>query len=250
MPSCSNRWCKLLHFCMCDRGEEDCIEKIKHTLYLPCTWHGDRGIEKQGQSNDWFVVCAQAWMKVRYSGNQNTRSPPKYNQKYHTACTQKLQDFIKNDGTYHSYLQDYHLHSFHCKFLGTHGTLKRYPEHVSPNPETHILTNRDHSERYKPSPDKEFQSEHFGKHQSLSMEGCTTTVFSPKKRRRSLYFTCIYSMIPNQVQGQFHETCIWCSLTCAKEISSNCNSSKHSLALLTVVLFNIEVELYAMSCVT
>ncbi len=31
--------------------EEGCIEKVKYTLYLhvhTCTWHGDRGIKKQG----------------------------------------------------------------------------------------------------------------------------------------------------------------------------------------------------------
>ncbi|KAL7523541.1 hypothetical protein ACHAWF_000561, partial [Thalassiosira exigua] len=45
-------------------------------------------------------------------------------------------------------------------------------ELVLNHPGKYLLTNRDHSEGYQPSPDGEWQAEHFAKHQRLSMEGC------------------------------------------------------------------------------
>ena len=56
------------------------------------------------------------------------------------------------------------------------------------NPDTHILTNRDHSERYQPSPDGEFQTEHFAKEQSLSMEGCATYYHNQLTGKNQLTF--------------------------------------------------------------
>ena len=63
-----------------------------------------------------------------------------------------------------------------------------YRELAANNPGKYLLTNRDHSERYQPSPDGEWQAEHFGKDQSLSMEGCVMWYRNKKTDKDTLAF--------------------------------------------------------------
>ena len=81
-------------------------------------------------------------------------------------------DFVKKGGVYKDTPKRILCHKFHCKFLGNDIALKMFRKFVARNPGTTLLTNRDYYERYQPSPEGEFQSEHFGKHQSVSLEGC------------------------------------------------------------------------------
>jgi len=58
-----------------------------------------------------------------------------------------------------------------------------------------MLTNSDYTQRYQPSPDGEFQSQHFGKHQSLSMEGYATTYWSELEEK---FVTNFYSALSDE----------------------------------------------------
>ena len=88
-----------------------------------------------------------------------------------------------------------------------------FRQHVANNPKTHLMTNQDHSERYQPSPDGEFQSEHFGKHKSMSMEGYATNLYSAKHEKDLLLFYSFLSDEKRQDSGTIAEKIVHCYMT-------------------------------------
>ncbi|KAL7554297.1 hypothetical protein ACHAWF_018122 [Thalassiosira exigua] len=158
--------------------EASCDDMIKYTLYShyhQCTWHGDAFLEVVEVNGKPKRQCAQCneMTEEEKEEKRPTKKSAKINSKKCRSYNRKpMREFVKKGGIYESKLKMYQLHRWHRIFLGKDVALKMFREHVINNPGTHLLTNRDHSERYQPSPDGEFQTEHFAKEMSLSMEGC------------------------------------------------------------------------------
>ena len=72
---------------------------------------------------------------------------------FRTLFTTTLREFVAVDGPYHKMLKEYRKHRWHRVFLGKDVALKMYRDLVESNPGKYLLTNRDHSERYQPSPE-------------------------------------------------------------------------------------------------
>ena len=86
---------------------------------------------------------------------------------------------VKKYGVYEDTLKRTMCHKFHCNFLGNDISLKMFHGFVVINPGTTLLTNMDHYERYQPSSGGDFQSEKFGKHQSIYTKGFEATYTLP-----------------------------------------------------------------------
>ncbi len=169
-------------------------ETIKYMLYSPihqCSWHGEQyleEIETNGKPKRICTKCENMTTAEIEEKRKTSKSAKIFTKQYRSLYVKPLSEFVKIGGVYHNTMKMYRLHRWHRIFLGTDGALKMFRNHLLANPGTHMLTNRDHSERYQPSPDGEFQTEHFAKHQSLSMEGCAAYYCNIKTGKDQLTF--------------------------------------------------------------
>ena len=88
-------------------------------------------------------------------------------------------DFIKKYGVHKDTLRRILCHKLHCNFPGIYIGLKTICGFFASNSATTLLRNRDHYDRYQPSPGNGFQSENFGKRKNVSLEGFAATYTLP-----------------------------------------------------------------------
>ena len=136
-----------------------------------------------------------------------TKKSPKISmKKFRTRCSSTVKELFKENGVFHSNLNIYRPHWFHWQYLWKNIVLKMFSHYVQSKTGTHLLTNRDHLERYQPAPDGEFQTEHFDKHQSLSMERCTASYFNSCTNKESVVFYSHLSDEKRQDAGTVGQT--------------------------------------------
>ena len=188
--------------------EVECDSNIKYCLYIgyhQCTWHGDGFLLEDGNVNGkkkFTCTKCDAMSEEEKEVILRNKKPASINtKKFKTRYKTPLHKFMEKGGVYEEQMKSYLCHKFHRTFLGQGMALKMITDYASENAKTAILTNQDHSERYQPEPDGEFQSQHFGKYQSLSMEGYATTYFNHMKQKTVTNFYSVLSDEKRQDAG-------------------------------------------------
>jgi len=174
--------------------EAECVEKIKYNMYIghnECTWHGDGAIEQyeddNGKKKRRCKKCVDMSDEEKEAWLQQQKPARIVSNKYKFKKCQPMKDFVKIGGVYQDAIQNYRLHRFHRTFLGTKVAIKKlraYNLAVA----SCILLQSDYMEKYQPQPDGQFQSQYFGKRQSLSCEGHATWYQSAKTGEQVLIY--------------------------------------------------------------
>ncbi|KAL7546848.1 hypothetical protein ACHAWF_010174 [Thalassiosira exigua] len=187
--------------------ESTCDDIIKYEVYSPvhhCNWHGDAfltTVVEVGKEKRKCTKCMEMTEEEIQEKRKTKKSAKIVSKKYRTAKRDPLKEFVKKGGTYQKGIKAYRAHRWHRKFLGHGVALKAYREYVHKNPRTHIVTNRDHANRYQKNADLEYQSEHYAKEQSLSMEGCAADYYNIITGQHQTIFFSHLSIDPRQDAG-------------------------------------------------
>jgi hypothetical protein len=143
--------------------EKKCSDPIRYCVfgaYYKCIIHGQTHIQCNKVNTQYCLACDPA--------NQSS-----IQKKYiRMMKSEPMNEFIKEGGTYHTYIQSMLYHTFLVVMLGSTVLAKSVDDEVRSNDRS-ILFRRDHSERYTPCQTGEIMSEGIGTDGDVSMEGAT-----------------------------------------------------------------------------
>ena len=161
---CENRWDELVPI-----SEANCLDRISYVIFgshPKCSYHGDEHIVSDGKDHR-CELCDHM--------NDNEKSklkggPPRVRTvRLRIMITESMKDFMKQGGTYETYLWKMYHHIAHVKLLGSKFGSRMCYNHWKENDGV-IVMELDYSERYQPVPMREIQSENFAKDADVSME--------------------------------------------------------------------------------
>jgi hypothetical protein len=143
--------------------EKKCTDPIRYCVfgaYYKCIIHGQTHMQCNKGNTHYCSACDPA-------------SQSSIQKKYiRMMKSEPMNEFIKEGGTYHTYIQSMLYHTFLVVMLGLTVLAKSVDNEVRSN-DCSILFCRDHSERYTPCQTGEIMSEGIGTDGDVSMEGAT-----------------------------------------------------------------------------
>ena len=176
--------------------EETCGEAIKFEKYysLPeCTWHGDGSIEpkindKGKQAGTQCSLCMKMTPEeyAKMKANKKGKDPKITRKKNRVKHVDTVKNYVKFGGELHQKMIDLRFHSFHRKWLGSNHAMSMAKEFVNKNPGKVISVMSDHSLDFSPRIDGQYQSEYFGDHPSIQMEGHAVELALPSNGESAL----------------------------------------------------------------
>jgi hypothetical protein len=125
--------------------------------------------------------------------------------KLQIMLTEPLNKFLQPGGTYETYLWKMKQHQMHVKLMGSKFGVRMCYDYFQQNDGV-LVTEMDYSERYQPSPNREIQSEHFGKDADVSMEIRIVSFQDTQKARRVVSYSHISDEKPQIAATTFQNT--------------------------------------------
>ena len=177
-PDCCNSWEQLI-----PPMERECTEQISYVIFgkhSKCSYHGDGRMRIEGKES----ICEQCKnMSDDHRAKLKGGISKVKKVKLQIMLTEPLNEFLQLGGTYKTYLWKMKQHQMHVKLMGSKFGVRMCYDYFQQNDGV-LVTEMDYSEKYQPSPNREMQSEHFGKDTDVSMEICIVSFQDAEKARR------------------------------------------------------------------